>query len=931
MSKTTRWLASSLLGAALLAAACSSDHSDPITSRGSGGEGGQAETPSGGNAGELGGGGDGGGDAGLDHFAAWRQLRAAVQQSPDHLTARAERLVADKDPEAMFEFVRDEILTYPPQPDGFYDAMLAQRWGTRATLRGGAGTPREKVELLLQMYREAGFEARVMRGKASPEQLTGEQVLLRQVERTFEPPTTPEELERWREAWGAVTPTPRSLIDEDGSEAESLFESLLEYLPADHQAPFDFTLTDFPLVEVQVDQAPRYANVIAPHAKFGESLSASTPTASSTAPRDPGRFIVRLEASRSDSPRERFPLLEADYAVEDVVGRRLQLSFTPPADITRVLSLRRRDVEAVLPSITVIAPELSEEERASLSFAGDVVTFGGDVYSIDESGVAALNGAPLPPLTTDPEAVARVAQLSAEVDGGGYPRVELRVTALDADGAPVGRLGSAAFSVTEDGSPVSFSLTRVEAPPPRVILLFDNSTSIPAGLRNAGAVEIGQQIVTELYTAHPDAKLQVGTIHFGYEPVSTAWASSLAEATQQVALVADAAGSSEIWQAVAEAQRLEPTVLVMVTDGDATDAESPRYVAGVAHGAPVLALNVTGAPQPMLQRLADLSGGSTALVASQAQVVAAALSEIARRDQESYIITYSSPNDAAGAHEVTVSCNGLSRVVSYDVPEVPAVPRALSSLYLTVEVNGRDVTRVVAGLAEGSSSTFPIITPAMLEDVRSALYGRILFSIEGAAPTAAQVVDDVLTDKLSLEPLWDAVEVKDDAGVLAALQQGGSAMPGPFALAHSPLPNAASEEALTFETGPRVAVLLQKFHDGGPSTSSLDLFSLSRWATAAEDATDAFERTLRATAALAIHEAALLAGESTLEALQGVPLRLMTPLEARTQPGLTPEQALQWSVLVQPFGSSYRLLAPLEPGALLTWAAAAGSRWGNGR
>ena len=124
--------------------------------------------------------------------------------------------------------------------------------------------------------------------------------------------------------------------------------------------------------------------------------------------------------------------------------------------------------------------------------------------------------------------------------------------------------------------------------PAPAYLLFDNSTSVPAELRNSGAVEIGNAIVDELYAAHPGAELQVGTISFGYEPVSSEWASSLEEAAAQVALLDGAAANSEIWTAVAEAQRREPTVLIVVTDGDATDEATPRNIAGIALGAPVL-------------------------------------------------------------------------------------------------------------------------------------------------------------------------------------------------------------------------------------------------------------------------------------------------------------------------------------------------------
>ena len=50
-------------------------------------------------------------------FDVWEELRTALRTSPDHLPARAKQLVAEGDPEAIFRFVRDEIVTYPAAVD----------------------------------------------------------------------------------------------------------------------------------------------------------------------------------------------------------------------------------------------------------------------------------------------------------------------------------------------------------------------------------------------------------------------------------------------------------------------------------------------------------------------------------------------------------------------------------------------------------------------------------------------------------------------------------------------------------------------------------------------------------------------------------------------------------------------------------------------
>ncbi|HUP15443.1 MAG TPA: hypothetical protein VM848_05265 [Acidimicrobiia bacterium] len=52
-------------------------------------------------------------------------------------------------------------MTYPPRVDSLTASDTTIRWGTRATQRGGAGTPREKADLLADLLVQAGCEAEV--------------------------------------------------------------------------------------------------------------------------------------------------------------------------------------------------------------------------------------------------------------------------------------------------------------------------------------------------------------------------------------------------------------------------------------------------------------------------------------------------------------------------------------------------------------------------------------------------------------------------------------------------------------------------------------------------------------------------------------------------------------------------------------------------
>jgi hypothetical protein len=234
----------------------------------------------------------------------------------------------------------------------------------------------------------------------------------------------------------------------------------------------------------------------------------------------------------------------------------------------------------------------------------------------------------------------------------------------------------------------------------------------------------------------------------------------------------------------------------------------------------------------------------------------------------------------------------------------------------------------LAGLDLGSGTIGvggvpPVVTEAMLADVRSMLLGRVSLGIEGGAPSPSVVYDDWLTDKLSLEPLLMALKAEDQPAIDAALDQGLTLSPAGLPFAFPDLgalaPNAAEPpDSLTFETAPRIVGVVQTLAANGPVTKRLDVFPLSSWRTAAVDPAKAYRTTLERTASLAIYEADALAGTSTYEALAGQPLSLVDAGKAQMQPGLTPEERLRWQRLEGAFVGRYKLLVPAKPGPF--WA-----------
>jgi len=95
-------------------------------------------------------------------YKIWEEMLMALQTCPDYLEGRMKSLVASKDAQAMFNFVRDEIYLMPANSKSIGYIGTQFKWGIKGALRYGMATPREKAELLHQMFAEAGIPSKVV-------------------------------------------------------------------------------------------------------------------------------------------------------------------------------------------------------------------------------------------------------------------------------------------------------------------------------------------------------------------------------------------------------------------------------------------------------------------------------------------------------------------------------------------------------------------------------------------------------------------------------------------------------------------------------------------------------------------------------------------------------------------------------------------------
>lgn len=846
-------------------------------------------------------------------FSVWREIREAVRTSPDHLAARAARLVEARDPEAIFAFVRDEIATYPTRPDGFGtrsgDVVGAMRWGVHGTLRCGAGTPREKAELLVKLYRDAGFDAEVVAGMLDPA-VDARRILFRRIERVFAPEVSRDEMQRWARAMDARQSPPRPVLDENAGESTALADRILAQLPPDAAPPsFDFSLTRVPLVRVTVGGTERYANPLVPDAALGAARAdriGRAPRAQALRPLE-----VAVQIANTDDPTRRITVAEGTWPLEDVVGRRIVLQFVPVGDLRAALDVPATRIRAFTPVLALDDVHAPREALIERAVVGSVVTVGGDVIAVDDRGRLQLNGETV---TTDAPAPSRVAALDAEVSASGFPVIRLRVAARDSAGAPVLGLQADAFSIRESGVAVPFLVRESRPPRPKLLLLFDLSRSLPADFRGAGAASVARRVAEGVVAQHPDAAFQVASVTLGSAAGVGRWLEDPSEV--ETAARRLTSWGSAFWSALGSARRIGANVVVLITDGQSTD--TPQQLASarapVASGPPVICIAVGDVRRQALDEIAALSGGAVFEAQNQQQTVDAITRQLAARTERPIIIEYEAPRDGPSERTVEVRAGSATGAARYTVPapndRLPTP--ALAGIYLVIRSDGREVTRTLAGMTPERVNSRTSVDQAIRDDVHAALFGATVLSVEAGAPTLSAWLDDMLTARLTWAPLWDAAQRNEPDRLARAIEAGVRVVPPHTLLLHPPLEQ--SDDALTFETRPRCVLLHERPIYTGGVLRTADVLPLSGWATAVADPREAFRLTTRRTARLAVAETTLYA-DSTAARLERRPVQYVPPTGTVDRRSA----AAEWVKVVANYGGRHRLV-PADEGPFAFWA-----------
>jgi len=207
-------------------------------------------------------------------FKVWEEMLQAVMSSPDYLPGEAERLIESKDPKAMYEFVKNQIILIPSRAHSLRGMDKEMRWGIDGVLQCGMATPREKVELLKSMLDKAGIKAKVVTERTNFTREEAQSFFLRAVDFEFLPKVSKKQLRRWKKEMGATTNTLTSeLVNDYREEASKISEKALEALTIEDKwgRAFDFRWANYtsPAVEFDTPEGPKYAHLFDPSVPYG--------------------------------------------------------------------------------------------------------------------------------------------------------------------------------------------------------------------------------------------------------------------------------------------------------------------------------------------------------------------------------------------------------------------------------------------------------------------------------------------------------------------------------------------------------------------------------------------------------------------------------------------------------------------------------------
>ncbi|NJK79116.1 MAG: VWA domain-containing protein [Chloroflexaceae bacterium] len=275
------------------------------------------------------------------------------------------------------------------------------------------------------------------------------------------------------------------------------------------------------------------------------------------------------------------------------------------------------------------------------------------------TGCVALAGWPAPAAAQTPPSNVNDVRVT-QVDNSNYPEVTLYVAATDANGAPVGTLSAANFTLTEDGTPVEVTGFSGDGSIINAALVLDRSHSMDEDDKLEGAQDAAHAFVEQMRPFDQTALIAFASWSDIVQPFATS-PEQLHDGIDAIELAGGTALYDAIIAGVDALQAVEGRrVLLVLSDGQdcrelrsyncpaeygsrapveaaiayANEHEQPVYVVGLGSRDSI--------SEPVLQRIAGETYGEY-FYAPTADQLAELYARLAGNVQAEYALTYTSP------------------------------------------------------------------------------------------------------------------------------------------------------------------------------------------------------------------------------------------------------------------------------------------------
>ncbi|MFP2996939.1 hypothetical protein ABN763_13565 [Spongiivirga sp. MCCC 1A20706] len=784
---------------------------------------------------------------GLEPFKTWEEMLYALSYSPDNFLAKRDRLIQEKDPKAMFKFVRDELILLPSDDQYFRYISNGFQYGTAGALRTGMATPREKANILRDMLVAAGFEARLIYEHIELSEAAVKNILFRSTQADFQPPVSNNQYKKWKKALGipenqgSVTETP-DVVEQAKQLATSLLQKASpKQRKEEYPNKFRFSNRSVPAVAYKQDGQDVYLHLFDPNVEYGQMHPTNVKSQVyelSEAKESDMDVKITLKATNAFNMRAEEELLSATYKTSELVGNQLKVNFLNNLTFEEMATQTISSISTFTPSFAL---QDMGKDRAYLeehSYLGEPITLSGEKVFKQATMFAELNSQ-----YSKPGLVSDVTQINVTAKPKVFPQVELELRPVNANGDIVEGLTASNFKIQDNGQVVRGILRR-NIIAPKILIVYDASMSMPSSYRGAGMDEFVKKSKATISKQFPHAKIDTWKV------------------------------ASNVYTSALRAAQTDNDLVLYATDAHNSDSYDPKFKSFYDAGPPIIFLNVyeTDNFYEALRKNLDFKE----IPASNTEATITEVTKIlGEMKLAPYVFQYNAL-EKEGQHQVTISLSNTSHKANtnYTFPEVfdTAVGNRLVGLYLYIKVgNQYEQRKVIAGYDRIiQHHQKPTVT--MANAVHEAMMGSMTLAFEHAGATDSIRFSEYLQSLLSTRS-WMEPYLKNDAkAALEAIKKGGFDYPSVFLSMMQPIVQSVNTESATYVKGLRIGVLtMTPALFSKQSSISFDYLRSSQYRTLTKSGQNWFLANAQKTAQLALLEASVFP-ESTYTQLNGIEL-----------------------------------------------------------